>query len=102
MVVKKSGGKKKVGVTKSVDKKSGSKTEGYKNVWVKKKWGKEQAWVKKNGGKKKTVYISTFLIPNVTMARWYSYIVSYSCTRVRIPLEVKVIYDLGVHVGTLG
>ena len=68
-----------------------------KKVGVKNKFG-----LKKMEVKKKTVYISTFLIPNATMARWYSYMVTNSCTRVRIPLEVKVIYDLGVQVGALG
>ena len=69
---------------------------------VKKVGVKNKFELKKNGGKKKTVYLSTFLIPNVTMARWYSHMIINICTRVRIPLEVKVIYDLGVHVGVLG
>ena len=79
-----------------------------------KMWGKKKVEVKKVGVKnkfglkkklevkKKTVYLSAFLIPNVTMARWYSLMITNSCARVRIPLEVKVIYDLGVQVGALG
>ena len=68
---------------------------------VKKSWGEEQVRVKKNAGeKKKTFYISTFMILNA-----HGTMVMLICsidTRVRILLEVKVIYDLGVHVGALG